>query len=59
MSLFLFFAPKILKDSNWGIVALIVIGAIIYFVALYLLKGIKKSDIQSVLNKKSNLEIHV
>ncbi len=59
MSLFLFFAPKILKDSNWGIAALIVIGAIIYFVALYLLKGIKKTDIQSVLNKKSNLEIHV
>ncbi|MDD3301313.1 MAG: flippase [Patescibacteria group bacterium] len=59
MSLFLFFSPKTLKDSNWGIVALIIGGAIIYFLALYLLRGLKKSDIRSVLNKKSNLEIHV
>jgi len=59
MALFLFLTPENFKNSNLEIIALIIISAIIYFFILYLLKGIKKSDIRSVLNKKSNLEIHV
>lgn len=59
MTAFLVIVPAGFKNTNLGTLVLIAVGSTIYLLTLYLLKGIKRSDIKAVLNKKSNLEIHV
>ncbi|MCX6795574.1 MAG: polysaccharide biosynthesis C-terminal domain-containing protein, partial [Candidatus Falkowbacteria bacterium] len=54
MSLFLFLVSSTFRNSNYGTIALIFLATIVYFVALYLVKGVKKSDVEAILNKNNN-----
>lgn len=60
MALFLYLVPATFRNSNLGTMILIVVGAIVYLISLYTLKGIDKNDLESLINKKtSNVQINV
>ena len=59
MGLFLFLIPSPFRNSNWGTILLIIVAGLVYLLALYLFRGIKKDDLKTILNKKDNSLINV